>query len=58
VLPPGALALFIELRGRLHGLVMLDLLNHLHPLQDYGRQLFAGASRRMSDDIDRLQRSA
>ena len=57
VLPPGALALFIELRGRLHGLVMLDLLNHLHPLQDYGRQLFVAASRRMSDDIDRLQGS-
>jgi len=58
LLPPGALALFIELRGRLHGLVMLDLLHHLHPLQDYGRQLFIGASRRMSDDIDRLQRAA
>lgn len=54
-LPPGALALFIELRARMHGLVMLELTGHLHPLQDRGEALFTAAMRRMSDELDALR---
>lgn len=45
-LPAGALALFIELRAHMHGLVMLELLGHLHPFQEHGELLFRGAMRR------------
>lgn len=51
-LPPGAMALFIELRARMHGLVVLELLGHLHPLQDHAAALFAAAMNRMSDEVD------
>ena len=54
-LPAGALALFIELRGRMHGLVMLELLGHLWPFQDVGEQFFTAAMGRMSDELDALQ---
>jgi AcrR family transcriptional regulator len=54
-LPPGALALFIELRGRMHGLVMLELLGHLWPFQEVGEEFFTAAMGRMSDEIDALQ---
>jgi AcrR family transcriptional regulator len=54
-LPPGALVLLVELRARMHGLVMLELLGHLHPLQAHGPAVFAGAMRRMSEDVDTLQ---
>jgi len=50
-LPPGALALFFELRARMHGLVMLELLGHLPPLPDYGEALFTGAMQRMADEL-------
>lgn len=56
-LPPGAAALFIELRARLHGLVTLELVGHLHPFQDGAAALFDGAMRRMSDDIDAVARA-
>ena len=56
-LPPGALLLFIELRGRMHGLVMLELLGHLWPFQDVGEQFFTAAMGRMSDELDALQAS-
>jgi AcrR family transcriptional regulator len=53
-LPPGALALFIELRAHMHGLVVLELLGHLHPFVDRGEALFTGAMHRMSDQLDAL----
>jgi len=53
--PPGALALFIELRARMHGLVMLELLGHLWPFGEVGEQFFAAAMGRMSDELDALQ---
>ncbi len=56
-LPPGALALFIELRARMHGLVVLELLGHLHPLNDLGGALFSAAMHRMSAEVDALQRA-
>ncbi len=43
-LPPGALALFIELRGRLHGLVMLELLGHSHLLNAHAGSLLHGTA--------------
>jgi len=55
VLPAGALALFIELRARMHGLVMLELLGHLWPVGEVGDQFFAAAMGRMSDEVDALQ---
>ena len=55
LLPPGALALFIELRGRLHGLVMLELLGHAHPLNAHAGALFRGAVSRMSADLSTLR---
>jgi AcrR family transcriptional regulator len=54
-LPAGALAYFLELRARMHGLVILELLGHLHPFDHLGEPLFVGAMRRMSDEIDALQ---
>lgn len=51
-LPPGALAYFLELRSRMHGIVTLELLGHLHPLQDHAEALFAAAMHRMSADVD------
>ena len=56
-LPPGALAYFIELRGRMHGLVMLELLGHLYPFNAAAGELYAAAMHRMSADTDALQRS-
>jgi AcrR family transcriptional regulator len=53
-LPPGALEYFVELRARMHGLVMLELLGHLHPFNDVGEAVFAGAMRRQSAEIDAL----
>jgi AcrR family transcriptional regulator len=54
-LPPGALVLFIEMRGRMHGLVMLELLGHLWPFQEVGEQFFTVAMGRMSDELDALR---
>jgi len=54
-LPPGALALFIELRARMHGLVVLELLGHLHPFVEQGKSLYRGAMERMSAEIDGLR---
>jgi hypothetical protein len=55
-LPTAALALFVEMRGRMHGLVMLELLGHLYPFNEHGEELFEAATRRMSDELDALQR--
>ena len=57
-LPPGALALFIELRAQMHGLVMLELLGHLHPFQNHGELLYRGAMRRSSAELDALRAAA
>jgi AcrR family transcriptional regulator len=54
-LPPAALALFLELRARMHGLVMLELLGHLVPLQDRAEALFVAAMHRMSAELDALR---
>jgi len=51
-LPPGALAFFIELRARMHGLVMLELLGHLFPFNDVAGELFHTAMIRLSADVD------
>lgn len=56
-LPVGAAALFIEQRARLHGLVALELVGHLHPFQAQAAALFEGAIRRMSEETDALQLS-
>jgi AcrR family transcriptional regulator len=54
-LPAGALTLFIEMRGRMHGLVMLELLGHLWPFGEVGEQFYTAAMGRMSDEIDARQ---
>ncbi|MGH3614168.1 MAG: TetR/AcrR family transcriptional regulator [Pseudonocardia sp.] len=54
-LPPGATALFVERRGQMHGLVMLELLGHLQPFQEHGEALFTGAMRRTADDLAALR---
>jgi AcrR family transcriptional regulator len=54
-LPPGALALFIELRARMHGLVVLELLGHLQPLGGHVDALFSAAMHRMSAEVDALR---
>jgi AcrR family transcriptional regulator len=55
VLPAGALTLFIEMRGRMHGLVMLELLGHLWPFGEVGEQFYTAAMGRLSDEIDARQ---
>jgi len=55
-LPPGALMYFIELRARMHGLVMLELLGHLHPFDAVAADMFTAAMHRMSDELDALAR--
>ncbi len=56
-LPLGAYALFIELRARMHGLVTLELLGHLHPFNEHGAAFFDAAIERVSDDIDAVRRA-
>jgi AcrR family transcriptional regulator len=56
-LPLGATELFIELRARMHGLVALELVGHLHPFNADGAAFFEAAINRMSTDVDAVQRS-
>jgi AcrR family transcriptional regulator len=56
-LPLGAAELFIELRARMHGLVALELVGHLHPFNDHGAAFYDAAINRMSTDVDAVQRS-
>jgi AcrR family transcriptional regulator len=56
-LPLGAAALFIELRARMHGVVTLELIGHLHPFTEHGAAFFDAAMDRMSDDVDAVQRA-
>jgi AcrR family transcriptional regulator len=57
-LPVGAAELFIELRARMHGLVTLELLGHLHPFNEHGAAFFGAAINRMSADVDAVQRGS
>ena len=54
-LPPGAMALFFELRGRMHGMVMLELTGHLVPLDGFADALFHGMVSRIAEDLGRLR---
>lgn len=56
--PPGALALFIEMRAQMHGLVLLEIVGELYPYGEHGAALFAGSMHRMSENLDALQRAA
>jgi AcrR family transcriptional regulator len=57
-LPLGALALFYELRARMHGLVMLELVGHLAPMNEYGEDLFRGMTSRMAAELAVLRDTA
>jgi AcrR family transcriptional regulator len=50
-LPLGALALFYELRAQMHGLVMLELVGHLAPINEYGEDLFRGMISRTAAEL-------
>ena len=54
-LPPGAMALFYELRARVHGLVMLELTGHLAPLDGFADALFHGMISRTAEELERLR---
>jgi AcrR family transcriptional regulator len=54
-LPPGALALFYELRAQMHGLVMLELVGHLAPMNEYGDDLFRGMVSRTAAQLAALR---
>jgi AcrR family transcriptional regulator len=57
MLPLGAAALFIELRARMHGIVTLELIGHLHPFNEHGAAFFDAAMDRMSREVDAVQRA-
>lgn len=57
-LPLGAAALFIELRARMHGLVTLELVGHLHPFNEHGAAFFDAAINRMSQEVDAIRDGA
>ncbi len=54
-LPVGALALFYDLRARMHGLVMLELMGHLVPMNEYGEELFRNSMGRSADELAALR---
>jgi hypothetical protein len=54
-LPAGALALFYELRAQMHGLVMLDIVGHLAPMNDHGEDLFRGMVARSAAELAALR---
>lgn len=49
--PPGALALFFELRAQMHGLVMLDLGGYLAPMSDHAEDLLRGMMNRAAQQL-------
>lgn len=57
-LPVGALALFYELRARMHGLVMLELLGMLAPINGYGEDLYRGMMSRTAAELAALRAGA
>jgi AcrR family transcriptional regulator len=54
-LPAGALVLFIGLRAHMHGLVMLELLGHLHPFNRDPATMFAAEMRRSAEQVAALR---
>jgi AcrR family transcriptional regulator len=54
-LPLGALALFYELRAQMHGLVMLELVGHLAPMNAHGEDLFRGMISRTAAELAALK---
>ncbi len=56
-LPLGAYELFIELRARMHGIVTLELIGHLHPFNGHGDAFYDAAIARLSDDLEAAQRA-
>jgi AcrR family transcriptional regulator len=54
-LPIGALALFYELRFRMHGLVMLEVLGMLTPLTGHGEDLFRSMMSRTAAELAALR---
>ena len=50
-----ALPLGAALRARMHGLVTLELIGHLHPFNEHGAAFFEAAINRMSADVDAIQ---
>jgi AcrR family transcriptional regulator len=57
-LPAGALALFYELRFRMHGMVMLELLDRLSPMNGYAEDLFRGMMSRIALELAAIRESA
>jgi AcrR family transcriptional regulator len=57
-LPIGALALFYELRAQMHGLVMLELVGHLAPMNEYGEDLFRNMVSRTAAELAALRSEA
>lgn len=57
-LPPGALALFYELRAQMHGVVMLELVGQLAPMSAYGDDLFRGMISRTAAGLAALRAEA
>jgi AcrR family transcriptional regulator len=57
-LPIGALALFYGLRAQMHGLVMLELVGHLAPMNAYGEDLFRGMIGRTAAELAALRETA
>ncbi len=58
-LPPAVFGLFIELWGRMHGLVMLEVLNHVPWLQptEVASSYFEAAMTRTAAELDRIRRA-
>jgi AcrR family transcriptional regulator len=54
-LPVPALALLYELRARMHGMVMLDLVGHLAPMTDHSEDLFRGMMHRSAEQLAALR---
>lgn len=50
-LPAGALALFLDLRARMHGMVMLEVLDQIHPMAGHADALFATVQARVATDV-------
>ncbi len=57
-LPPGAFGLFLELWGRMHGLVILEVLHHMPWLApaDAAAAYYESAMTRAAADLDRIRR--
>jgi AcrR family transcriptional regulator len=54
-LPTSALALFYDLRARMHGHVMLELFGHLAPFGEHAEELFRNTMGRAAADVAALR---